>query len=155
MTEREILQQQEDNGQTTFVMMLVGGFYHAYGHGAFALARATGYRVMRKRRKAGELLMTGFPASQLPKVLERIALVGGSATPQDGEERLWLLSGLDGTPDSYMIAPDSSKTRNGREESMTPVVFSVVETLRQFPLATASPIDAIVMVGQLQAKLAR
>ena len=40
MTEKEILQQQESNGQTAFYLMAVGMFYHAYGCGAFALSRA-------------------------------------------------------------------------------------------------------------------
>ena len=47
MTEKEILQQQESNGQTAFCLMAVGMFYHAYDCGAFALSRATGYRVLR------------------------------------------------------------------------------------------------------------
>jgi hypothetical protein len=50
MTEKEILQQQESNGQTAFYLMAVGMFYHAYGCGAFALSRATGYRVLSKHR---------------------------------------------------------------------------------------------------------
>ena len=47
MTEKEILQEQETIGQTAFYLIAVGMFYHAYGCGAFALARATGYRVLR------------------------------------------------------------------------------------------------------------
>lgn len=50
MTEQEILRQQEVNGNQSFYLMLVGKFLHACGHGAFALAKATGYRVMRKQR---------------------------------------------------------------------------------------------------------
>ena len=56
MTEKEILQQQESNGQTAFYLMAVGMFYHAYGCGAFALSRATGYRVLPKHRKGGDIL---------------------------------------------------------------------------------------------------
>jgi hypothetical protein len=41
MTEKEILQQQETNGQKSFYLIAVGMFYHAYGCGAFALARET------------------------------------------------------------------------------------------------------------------
>lgn len=63
MTEKEILQQQESNGQTAFYLMAVGMFYHAYGCGAFALSRATGYRVLRKHRKHGDILTCGFPRS--------------------------------------------------------------------------------------------
>ena len=48
MTEKEVLQQQDANQQKAFYLIAVGMFYHAYGCGAFALARATGYRVLRK-----------------------------------------------------------------------------------------------------------
>lgn len=44
MTEQEILKLQDANGNREFYLMLIGKFLHAYGHGAFALARATGYR---------------------------------------------------------------------------------------------------------------
>ena len=50
MTEKEILQQQEANDQIAFYLIAVGMFYHAYGCGAFALSRATGYRVLRGHR---------------------------------------------------------------------------------------------------------
>ena len=55
---------QEANGNEEFYLMLIGKFLHAYGHGAFALARATGYRVRRKPRKGGEVLTCGFPTTQ-------------------------------------------------------------------------------------------
>ena len=77
MTEKEILQQQESNGQTAFYLMAVGMFYHAYGCGAFALSRATGYRVLSKHRKGGDILTCGFPANQLDMVLQRIRDAGG------------------------------------------------------------------------------
>ena len=72
MTEKEILQQQETNGQKVFYLIAVGMFYHAYGCGAFALARATGYSVLRKHRKQGDILTCGFPANQLETVFQRL-----------------------------------------------------------------------------------
>ena len=66
MTEKEILQQQETNGQKTFYLIAVGMFYHAYGCGAFALARATGYSVLRKHRKHGDISPKGEPQSESP-----------------------------------------------------------------------------------------
>ena len=67
MTEKEVLQQQETNGQTAFYLIAVGMFYHAYGCGAFALARTTGYRVLRKQKA----LSTGRYA-ELVKLLDSI-----------------------------------------------------------------------------------
>ena len=101
MTEKEILQQQESNGQKTFYLMAVGMFYHAYGCGAFALARATGYRVLRKQRKYGDVLVCGFPANQLDMVLQRIRENSGEVE-QTGE-KTFLFRGLDGTADETMV----------------------------------------------------
>lgn len=52
MTERELIQQQQELGDSRFLVTRSGKFFSAYGCGAFALARATGYRVMHRQRKA-------------------------------------------------------------------------------------------------------
>ena len=67
-------------------------FYHAYGNGAFALSRATGYRVLRKHRKGGDILVCGFPANQLDMVLQRIREAGGEVEPAG--ENTFLLRGV-------------------------------------------------------------
>lgn len=85
MTEKEILTKQEQNGQQQFYLMLMGTFYHAYGHGAFALARATGYRVMRKHRKDGDILTCGFPMARLDEVTSRLQAAGGSVSEGEGK----------------------------------------------------------------------
>ena len=77
MTEREILRQQDLNGQRSFYLVLVGKFLHACGNGAFALSRATGYRVRRKQRKWGEVLVVGFPADRLDLVRQQLRDAGG------------------------------------------------------------------------------
>ena len=62
MTERELIQQQQELGDSRFLVTRSGKFFSAYGCGAFALARATGYRVMHRQRKGGNfVLTTGFP----------------------------------------------------------------------------------------------
>ena len=101
MTEKEILQQQESNKQTVFYLIAVGMFYHAYGCGAFSLARATGYRVLRKHRKGGDVLVCGFPVNQLDTVLQRIREAGGEVEQMG--EKTFLFRGLDGTPDETMV----------------------------------------------------
>ncbi len=50
---------QDENQRNAFYLMAVCMFYHAYGNGAFALARATGYCVLRKHRKGGDILTCG------------------------------------------------------------------------------------------------
>lgn len=41
MTERELIQQQQELGDSRFLVTRSGKFFSAYGCGAFALARAT------------------------------------------------------------------------------------------------------------------
>ena len=48
MTERELIQQRQELGDSRFLVTRSGKFFSAYGCGAFALARATGYRVMHR-----------------------------------------------------------------------------------------------------------
>ena len=78
MTERELIQQQQELGDSRFLVTRSGKFFSAYGCGAFALARATGYRVMHRQRKGGNfVLTTGFPESHVGKVMEQIKTEGG------------------------------------------------------------------------------
>ena len=96
------------NEQKTFYLIAVGMFYHAYGCGAFALARATGYRVLSKHRKGGDILTCGSPANQLDTVLQRLREAGG-VVEQVGE-KTFLFRGLDGTPDKKLIAEQKPQT---------------------------------------------
>ena len=77
MTEREILERQEQTDNREYLLVLVGSFLQAYGNGAFALSRATGYRVVRKQRKWGEVLTCGFPAIQFDRVRLQVYAAGG------------------------------------------------------------------------------
>ena len=189
MTEKEVIQKQEENGQQEFYLIQIGSFIHAYGQGAFALARATGYKVKRKHRKLGEVLTAGFPVTRIEQVMEKIVAAGGEAAPlEDG--KTWLFNGIDGTPDESMIAepdwkalpPNHSLFYNGevglpvrnvvpeavREAfppSSSPCKGEVSEgrrgndfhwladALRNFNLSAATPLEAMMFVGDLQVKL--
>ena len=73
MTERELIQQQQELGDSRFLVTRSGKFFSAYGCGAFALARATGYRVMHRQRKGGNfVLTTGFPESHVGRRFFRL-----------------------------------------------------------------------------------
>ena len=189
MTEREVIEKQEGNGNKEYYLILIGSFLHAYGNGAFALARATGYKVKRKHRKLGEVLTAGFPATRIDQVMEKIVAAGGEAAPlEDG--KTWLFKGIDGTPDESMIAepdwkalpPNHFLFYNGevglpvrnvvpeavREAfplSSSPCKGEVSEgrrgndfhwladALRNFNLSAATPLEAMMFVGDLQVKL--
>lgn len=153
MTEREILARQEQAGNREFVLMLVGSFVHAYGHGAFALARATGYRVLRKQRKWGELLTVGFPVGRLDLVSERVRGAGGNIEAVD--ERTWTFRGIDGTPDGAMISepqPRSTATKDAPRPSPAQGSW-LAEAVRAFNLSMSTPMDAMLFIGTLQQRL--
>ena len=154
MTEKEILQQQETNGQTAFYLIAVGMFYHAYGCGAFALSRATGYRVLRKQRKRGDILVCGFPTSQLDTALQRIREAGGEVE-QTGE-KTFLFRGLDGTADEKLIAEQKPQTVTSppKDVPQSEAPFSwLVDELLSFNLSLSTPMDAMNLIARLQRRL--
>ena len=156
MTEKEVLQLQEGNQQTAFYLIAVGRFYHAYGSGAFALSRATGYRVLPKHRKHGDILVCGFPANQLEMVLQRLREAGGEVE-QTGE-KAFLFRGLDGTPDECMIAdptPNPSPKKGGelREKSTQREGGWLADDVLSFNLSLSTPMDAMNLIARLQKRL--
>lgn len=158
MTEQDVLKQQEENGQKVYFLILIGTFLHAYGHGAFALSRATGFRVMRRHRKAGDVLTAGFPAARIDDVRRRVLEAGGMIDLlPDG--KTWMFSGLDGTPDDSMVCEPASAnppaTANpptiASTRPLTPITpDSIVQQLLDFPLSTSTPLEAMMFLGNLQ-----
>ena len=162
MTEKEILDKQEQNGNREFYIMLIGRFYHAYGNGAFALARVTGYHVRRKQRKMGEVLVLGFPIDRFDSVRDRVRDAGGEMEPVDS--KTWLFRGLDGTPDLSMVSePKPSPSvqpvvsASPAEVRMEPAPASnwLEEAVRHFDLSMATPMDAMLFLNQLKQRLQR
>ena len=157
MTEKEILQLQDENQQTAFYLIAVGMFYHAYGCGAFALARATGYRVLRKHRKHGDILTCGFPANQLEMVLQRIREAGGEVE-QTGE-KTFLFRGLDGTADEKLVkqdpthSPSPEKGGELRGDSPRRAGDWLADELLSFNLSLSTPMDAMNLIARLQKRL--
>ena len=158
MTEQDILRRQEINGQKEFYLMLVGQFYHAYGYGAFALARASGYRVVRKRRRSGEVVTAGFPVSSLERVRGRIEEHHGELRTLEGG--MLMFTGIDGTPDASMIseAPDrqlevsmaSAATCVAEPDAGSDVRDVLARMVRDYNLSSSTPLDAMNFIGQLQ-----
>ena len=158
MTEKEVLDLQQQSGNQKFYLILIGSFVHAYGNGAFALSRATGYRVMCKQRKQlGEILTTGFPIAQLDNVRNKIFDAGGEMEKVD--DKTWFFSGIDGTPDeSIIFVPDkftpipsqaakpSGGNQKGTEQELR-------ETLLGFNLSMSTPMDAMNFIAKLQQRI--
>lgn len=147
MTEQDVLRRQETNGQTEFYLILVGQFWHAYGNGAFALNRASGYRVVRKHRRQGDVLVCGFPASCLQRVRERIADRQG--TLREVDEHTLVFYGIDGTPDESVVQEPKSASA---APAVSPEGGGLLAELLSFNLSTATPIEAMLFLSQLQRK---
>ncbi|MBR1541454.1 MAG: hypothetical protein IJ628_02455 [Bacteroidaceae bacterium] len=160
MTEREVLQKQEDNGNQAFYLIQIGTFIHAYGHGAFALARATGYSVRRKHRKMGDILTCGFPADRVSQVLAKLEDAGATAELQpDG--KTWLFSGIDGTPDESMVKEASTLAREDmstysamRGNGASPhAMQDITDAIMGFNLSASTPLQAMMFIGELQKRI--
>ena len=162
MTEQEILTRQESSGNTEFFMILIGRFLHAYGNGAFALARLTGYHVRRQQRKAGEVLVLGFPIDRLENVCEQIRDAGGDVKSVDG--KTWLFRGVNGTADESMVS-EPKQSGLSQTNTATPVAVAqpaavndndwLADAIRRFDLSNATPIDAMLFLSNLKQQLSR
>lgn len=149
MTEQEYMEKQQECGEGLFMVVRTGSFYNAYGRGAFALARATGYRVMRRPRKGGRfVLTTGFPASGLKHVLERIVTNGGKIEQCGCDD--FFFSGVDGSEDMSLVT--EQKSVDSPEEKKMPEVDLRKEIL-SFDLSRSTPMEAMVFIDRLQKKL--
>ena len=149
---------QEQRGNQEFFLILVGSFLHAYGHGAFALSRATGYRVMRKQRKQlGEVLTTGFPIARLDNVREKIFAAGGEMESLD--DKTWIFRGINGAPDTALVSEPLPKPQQAA--SQPPAVPGaaaasaswLADEVRRFNLSMSTPMDTMNFVNQLQQRL--
>ena len=162
MTEKEILEKQQAKPDE-FYLVRVGIFLRAYGNGAFALGRATGYRVVRKERKSGAVEVCGFPASQFELVRPRLETAG--AQLEELGEDMWLIHGLDGTPDESLVTIEPPRVK-GR--TMTIVSSEepalnfpqadfdwLAEAIKSFNLSLSTPMDAMQFISVLQQELRR
>ena len=154
MTEKEVLDLQQERGNQEYFLILMGSFLHAYGNGAFALSRATGYRVMPKqRRQLGEVLVTGFKIDQLDSVRDRIFDAGGEMEKVD--DKTWIFRGIDGTPDLSMICAPKPKPQSSAAvpSSAGSDLSWLADEIRRFNLSMSTPLDAMMLIGSLQQRL--
>ena len=149
MTEQEIMDAQAANGEREFYLMKVGLFYHAYGNGAFALARLTGYRVREKTRRGGALPTAGFPADAMGKVEECMRAAGARLQPLSDGGRLYLFAGADGTPDASLVKASMPREGKAGDDAMQ----AVKHELLAFDVARSTPLEALLLIDRLQRRL--
>lgn len=150
MTEQELIQKQREYGDRDFVVTKSGKFYSAYGCGAFALARATGYRVMRRRRKGGHcILTTGFPENRMENVLEQIESLGGKTVQRS--EGMFIFSGIDGSEDEALVSEQKAPSaKRGNGNGKQPDASSLRELILSFDLSRSTPVEAMNFIDILQ-----
>lgn len=153
MTERELIQQQQELGDSRFLVTRSGKFFSAYGCGAFALARATCYRVMHRQRKGGNfVLTTGFPESHVGKVMEQIIAAGGKIDRQD--DGSFVFSGIDGSEAEALVSiPEKTEGGQDRKGSKSSYDNSLQAMILSFDLSRSTPMDAMNFIDLLQKRI--
>ena len=153
MTEKELIDRQQEYGDKHFVVTRSGKFFSAYDCGAFALARATGYRVMRRPRKGGHFVLTvGFPESRLENVLLQIIEAGGKIERQG--ENDFIFSGVDGSAEESLVSEQTQtkkkQEKNGQTKNADDNLYSII---RSFDLLHSSPMEAMDFINDLQQRI--
>lgn len=153
MSEKEIIERQQQAGNREFYLVLVGKFLHAVDCGAFALSRATGYKVLRKQRKSGIVLVCGFPIDRFDQVRQRLCDAGGYV--EQLNDGLYRFGGIDGTPDEAMVQEPQPKpmTIAMHKEADTVCGDWLRDTLLSFNLSMSTPMDAMNLIAKLQQQL--
>lgn len=162
MTEKEIIERQEAEGNREFYLIRQGIFYNAYEGGAYALHRLTGYQLRRKYGKTDGPVTTGFNTKVIENVLKKIEEQGGTWNKTD--ENTYSFSGIDATPEPSAIKepkPKAAKKPKPVKEPVapahppeTPDYGWLAEAVRNFNLSAATPIDVVCFVSRLQIQLA-
>ena len=136
MTERELIQQQQELGDSRFLVTRSGKFFSAYGCGAFALARATGYRVMHRQRKGGNFVLT----------------TGGKIDRQD--DGSFVFSGIDGSEAEALVSiPEKTEGGQDRKGSKSSYDNSLQAMILSFDLSRSTPMDAMNFIDLLQKRI--
>ena len=137
MKEIEIIAQQKQSGNKKLYLMKVGMFYHAYNAAAFALAHLMHYKVKRRHRRCGDVLVAGFPVSGIEKAINKIVDVGGSIDKRTDD--MIIFTGVDTSADESMIANDTANAVNTSVVACSPLI----DAIKNFDLMNSSPMNAM------------
>lgn len=156
MTEQEVIALQDETERRDYYLIRVGKTFRAYGSGAFALARVTGYRVVRKRRKDGNFLTVGFPERRLSQVCECITACGGELECVDATT--YLLRGIDGSADDRLIngpkfTHPTAKPSPWFFEREKEELQWLKNAIMGFRISRSTPMEAMLFLSTLQQRL--
>ena len=135
MKELELIEKQKSDDNKYLYLVKVGMFYHAYDAAAYAISRLMHYKIKRKRRRGGDVLVAGFPISGIQKVIDMITSVGGEVSKE--AEDVIVFSGIDASADEKMIVEEKDIKQN------MAINYPLVDAIKSFDLMNSSPMNAM------------
>ena len=147
MKEMDIIEMQKNSSGKNMYLVKVGMFYHAYDSAAFAIARLMHYKVKRKHRRCGDVLVAGFPIPQLENIIKKIVEAGGMMAEKNDDYIVF--SGIDSSADNSLVVDDVQKQTSNIKFVDTPLR----EAIRNYDLMNSSPMNAMNFISILKAMI--
>ena len=144
MKEMDIIEMQKNSSGKNMYLVKVGMFYHAYDSAAFAIARLMHYKVKRKHRRSGDVLVAGFPIPQLDNIIKKIVEAGGMMVEKNDDYIVF--SGIDSSPDDSLVVDDVQKQTSNTKFVDTPLR----EAIKNYDLMNSSPMNAMNFISILK-----
>ena len=145
MKELELIEKQKSGDNKYLYLVKVGMFYHAYDAAAYAISRLMHYKIKRKPRRGGDVLVAGFPISGIQKAIEMIISAGGEVSKE--AEDVIAFSGIDASVDEKMIVEEKEIKRN------MAINYPLVDAIKSFDLMNSSPMNAMHFISVLKSML--
>ena len=142
MKELELIEKQKSGDNKYLYLVKVGMFYHAYDAAAYAISRLMHYKIKRKHRRGGDVLVAGFPISGIQKVIDMITSVGGEVSKE--AEDVIVFSGIDASADEKMIVEEKDIKQN------MAINYPLVDAIKSFDLMNSSPMNAMHFISVLK-----
>jgi DNA mismatch repair ATPase MutS len=142
MKELELIEKQKSGDNKYLYLVKVGMFYHAYDAAAYAISRLMHYKIKRKHRRGGDVLVAGFPISGIQKAIDMITSAGGEVSKE--AEDVIVFSGIDASADEKMIVEEKDIKQN------MAINYPLVDAIKSFDLMNSSPMNAMHFISVLK-----
>ena len=142
MKELELIEKQKSDDNKYLYLVKVGMFYHAYDAAAYAISRLMHYKIKRKHRRGGDVLVAGFPISGIQKAIDMITSAGGEVSKE--AEDVIVFSGIDASADEKMIVEEKEIKQN------MAINYPLVDAIKSFDLMNSSPMNAMHFISVLK-----
>ena len=147
MKELELIEKQKSGDNKYLYLVKVGMFYHAYDAAAYAISRLMHYKIKRKHRRGGDVLVAGFPISGIQKAIDMITSAGGEVSKE--AEDVIVFSGIDASADEKMIVEEKDIKQN------MAINYPLVDAIKSFDLMNSSPMNAMHFISVLKAMVSK